>query len=100
MPGSTSIFFLGAGLFWGIFLWLLGFWFVLLVFFLIGHMFSYIAFFVFSTLLSSLTVYFHLSIALPPLRCFSLYMNKAKYEGLVAFQMLQVGIFPLPSLHC
>lgn len=62
-------------------------------------MFPYMAFFVFLTLLASLAVYFHLNLALPPLKCLSLCMDKAKYEGLVAFQMLQVGIFPFPSLR-
>lgn len=63
-------------------------------------MFPYTAFFMFSTLLSLLTVYFHLNVALPSLKCLSLYMDKAEYEGLIAFQMLQVGIFLVPSLCC
>lgn len=69
-------------------------WFLVCSFFGIGHMFPYMAFSMFLTWLALLTVYFHLNVALLPLKCLSLYMDKAKYEGLVAFQMLQVGTFP------
>lgn len=63
-------------------------------------MFPYIAFLMFPTLLFSVTVYFHLNIALPPLVCLFLYMDTIKYVGLVPLHMLQVGIFTVSSLPC